>query len=129
MRRSWTHAPEGTQFRLEPGIYRQQTIRPKNRQKFNGQDGVILTGAMVLESWTNAAGIWKQEGLPGPLPFHGECEDGGELCRFREDLFVNDRLYQTGRSPRPTLAPANGTTKTAGPIWPMIRLGDWSSLA
>jgi len=23
------HAPEGTRFRFEPGIYRQQTIRPK----------------------------------------------------------------------------------------------------
>ena len=88
------HAPEGTEFRFEPGIYRQQTIRPKNRQKFKGQDGVILTGAMVLDSWTNAADIWKQGGIPGTLPFHGECEDGGELCQFREDLFIDNRLYR-----------------------------------
>ena len=27
-------APEGTRFRFEPGIYRQQTIHPKNGQKF-----------------------------------------------------------------------------------------------
>ena len=48
------HAPEGTRFLFEPGIYRQQTIRPKNRQKFIGQEGAILSGAMVLASWTNA---------------------------------------------------------------------------
>jgi hypothetical protein len=28
------------------------------------------------------------------LPFHGECADGGKLCQFREDLFIDDRLYR-----------------------------------
>ena len=88
------HAPEGTRFLFEPGIYRQQTIRPKNRQEFIGQEGVILSGAMVLASWTNDSGLWEHEGLPRPLRFHGECEDGGQLCQFREDLFINDRLYK-----------------------------------
>jgi Right handed beta helix region len=87
------HAPEGTRFQLEPGIYRQQTIRPKNRQEFIGQEGAILSGAMVLASWTNDSGLWVHKGLPGPLRFHGECEDGGQLCQFREDLFIENGLY------------------------------------
>ena len=88
------HAPEGTRFLLEPGIYRQQTIRPKNRQEFIGQEGAILSGAMVLASWTEYSGLWKHEGLPEPLEFRGECDEGRELCGRREDLFVNGRIYQ-----------------------------------
>ncbi len=86
-------APEGTRFLFEPGIYRQQTIRPKNRQEFIGQDGTILNGAMVLADWTNEAGVWKHEDLPDPLPFRGYCRDGTDLCKHREDLFFNGRLY------------------------------------
>ena len=64
--------PEGTRFRLEPGIYRKQTILPKSRQKFIGQDGVVLSGAMRLKGWTVVeAGLWRSKRLPPPLPFHG----------------------------------------------------------
>jgi len=39
-------SPEGTRFEFRPGVYRQQTIYPKNRQEFIGQAGVIMSGAM-----------------------------------------------------------------------------------
>ena len=88
-------SPEGTQFRFEPGVYRQQAIRPRNRQRFVGQDGVILNGAIELTAWTNASGLWKSEYLPPPLRSdNGECERGRDLCTLREDLFFNGRLYQ-----------------------------------
>jgi hypothetical protein len=92
------NAPQGTRFRFEPGVYRQQTIYPKDRQEFIGQDGVILSGAMELKSWTSESGLWQHEDLPQALPFHGECEDGGDLCKLREDLFVNGRLYARAAS-------------------------------
>ncbi len=87
-------SPEGTRFRLEPGIYREQTITPKRGQQFIGQDGVILSGAMTLATWTRASGLWRAEGLPPPLRVHGECADGRDLCKPREDLFVDGRLYR-----------------------------------
>lgn len=87
-------APEGTTFRLEPGIYRGQTIRPKSRQRFIGHDGAILNGAIELGSWTRRSALWLSAALPPALPFHGECDDGRPLCGHREDLFVDDRLYQ-----------------------------------
>jgi Right handed beta helix region len=87
-------SPEGTRFRFEPGIYRQQTIYPKSRQSFIGQDGVILSGAMELRAWTKEPEFWKSERLPHPLRFHGECANGRDLCKLREDLFFNDRLYE-----------------------------------
>jgi hypothetical protein len=88
-------SPEGTQFRFEPGVYHQQAIRPRDRQRFVGQQGVILNGAMELTDWTNESGFWKSQHLPPPLRFdNGECEDGRDLCTRREDLFFNGRLYE-----------------------------------
>jgi hypothetical protein len=96
---------EGTRFYLQPGIYRQQTIYPKDRQEFIGQDGVILSGAMVLAHWKKftrpatavtrpTSGIWIAENLPPPLEGNGRCSEGRSFCTFREDLFMNGRLYQ-----------------------------------
>lgn len=87
-------SPEGTQFHLEPGIYRQQTIHPKDGQEFIGQDGAILSGAMELTDWRQASGLWRSERLPPPQPVHGDCDSGRDLCNLAEDLFVNGLLYQ-----------------------------------
>jgi hypothetical protein len=87
-------SPEGTRFRFEPGLYRGQTIYPRNGQRFIGQDGVILSGATELTCWTRDRGFWRADDLPGPLHFHGDCGDGRELCNLREDLFVDGRLYE-----------------------------------
>jgi len=96
---------EGARFHFEPGVYRQQTIYPKNRQEFIGQDGVVLSGAMVLDNWkklTSAAtaaarptsGLWVTEDLPPPVEGGGKCMRGREFCNWREDLFFNDRPYE-----------------------------------
>ena len=87
-------SPEGTRFELEPGIYRRHTIHPKSRQKFVGRGEVILSGAMELSDWSREGEFWRSQRLPPPLPFHGECLEGRELCTAREDLFFNDRVYQ-----------------------------------
>jgi hypothetical protein len=87
-------SPAGTRFVFEPGIYRQQTIYPNDRQEFIGQEGVILNGAMELTSWTNQSGFWQHADLPAPLSVKGQCEIGWELCDLREDLFFNGRPYQ-----------------------------------
>ena len=89
------HSPQGTRFRFEPGIYRQQTIVPRDQQQFIGQDGVILSGAMELTAWTNESELWKSQRLPRPLRSdNGECDKGRDLCTRREDLFFNGRLYE-----------------------------------
>jgi hypothetical protein len=87
-------SPEGTRFHLSPGIYRRQTIYPKDRQEFIGQDGVILNGAMELTSWSEEDGFWSAGGLPPPLDSHGSCKEGRELCAHPEDLFFNERPYE-----------------------------------
>jgi hypothetical protein len=87
-------SPQGTRFQLRPGIYRRQTISPRDGQSFIGEAGVILSGALPLESWTRRSGYWQSGPLPAALPFHGECARGRELCARREDLFVDGRPYQ-----------------------------------
>lgn len=86
--------PENTVFVLEPGIYRRQSIEPKNGQQFVGKDGAILSGAVVLKNWSKEGDFWIAKGLPDPLEPHGECLDISPGCRFREDLFVNDKVYK-----------------------------------
>ena len=98
-------SPEGTQFRFEPGVYRQQAIRPRDRQRFVGQPGVILNGAMELTAWTAEAGLWQSEQLPPPL----RCAHDGRISF--------SMVACTSASRRGTdSARRDGTTRTIGPI-------------
>ena len=87
-------SPEGTTFKLAPGIYRLQSIEPKNNQKFIGSPGTVFSGARILRGWKPEDGHWVVDGLPAPLHRSGYCEDKGELCTFREDLFVDGVRYK-----------------------------------
>jgi hypothetical protein len=98
-------SPEGTRFHFEPGIYRQQTIHPKDRQEFIGQDGVVLSGAIVLANWKKftrpktavaepSSGLWVTEGLPPAVEGGGKCMEGRNFCNWTEDLFFGDRPYE-----------------------------------
>ena len=89
---------EGTVFRFAPGIYRRQTVVPKNGQQFIGQPGVIFNGAQILQSWQRQGALWVAQGPKKPLRPHGFCDDRGKLCRNREDLFVDGRLYHRANS-------------------------------
>lgn len=86
--------PEGTIFNLAPGLYRQQAIEPKNHQRFIGSAGTVFNGAMILRGWKRENGHWLVDGLPETLHRSGYCEDKGELCTYREDLFVNGVRYK-----------------------------------
>jgi hypothetical protein len=90
------NAPEGTLFRFEPGIYRLQSFKPKDGQRFIGADGTVLNGAMLLANWQQEGdtGIWVSESLPKPLPQVGKCSKGGDLCAYREDLFIDGKLLK-----------------------------------
>ena len=88
-----TAAP-GSVFVLTPGIYRRQSVVPKDGQEFVGETGAVLNGAMLLTDWRRDGDHWSAGGLPVPLRLHGFCLDERPLCRHREDLFVDGRLFQ-----------------------------------
>lgn len=93
------NAPEGTTFILQPGVFRQQSITPKDGQKFIGSEGTVLSGSMLLANWKRDGSLWVANGLPEPLRRTGICDSGHELCSFREDLFVDDKLHVRVASP------------------------------
>ena len=85
--------PTGTIFRLSAGVYRGQQFLAKSGDQFIGDPGggTIFSGAIVLNQWTASGAYWKYGNLPAPLAGHG---DGSALTLAREDLFINNVLYQ-----------------------------------
>lgn len=86
--------PEGTAFVLASGVYRGQSIVPKNGQQFVGKGGTILNGAAIIKGWRREGARWIADGLPRPLQPHGYCLGKKKLCAFREDLFVGGVIFQ-----------------------------------
>lgn len=85
-------SPQGEIFILEPGVYRLQSVLPKDNQEFHGGDGTILSGASLLINWKQQGKLWVSQNLPEPRRPHGSCPDGSELCGHREDLLVDAKL-------------------------------------
>ena len=76
--------PEDTTFILEAGVYRMQSVVPKDGDIFEGEDGAVMNGAMLLlpSKWiqTKIEGVkyWyyqfdDQEPDPNGGILHGEC--------------------------------------------------------
>jgi parallel beta-helix repeat protein len=84
-------------FTFTPGLYRMQMITPKSDQKFVGQPGAIMSGAVLLGSWTGQNGLWTasyaREHVPRPNAARG-CDTAHPLCAELEDLFIDDVLQQ-----------------------------------
>ncbi|WP_020531563.1 carbohydrate-binding domain-containing protein [Flexithrix dorotheae] len=96
--------PTNTTFLIKAGVHRMQSVVPKEGQKFIGEVGAIMRGAMYLESgnWEDTSymgrTLWKYENVPlspNPEPFKGEdgCENGIP-CNRPEDLFLNNNFLK-----------------------------------
>jgi hypothetical protein len=87
--------PEGTTFTLKAGIYRQQTVAPKNGNTFIGEPGAIMSGARRLISFTREGRYWVATDQTQQGQATGQCiknPDGTryEGCSYPEDLFIDD---------------------------------------
>jgi parallel beta-helix repeat protein len=82
-------APPGTRFLLRSGIHRLQHVRPRDGMAFVGEPGAVLSGARVLSGFTASGGGWIVGGQTQQGAAAGVCEDGGQACRFPEDLFLD----------------------------------------
>ena len=87
--------PENTTFWLTAGEYRgQHGMEPKDGQRLIGEEGAVLNGSTVLTQWTKDGDVWHHDGLPAPMFHSGRSSDGEDTALLREDLFINDTLYQ-----------------------------------
>jgi hypothetical protein len=89
-------APEGTAFRLRPGVYRLQQFSPKAGQSFSGDPGAVLSGARVLTNWVQEGGHWVDGGQTqeGEVRLALSCEDVRPGCAFPEELFIDDTVLE-----------------------------------
>lgn len=88
-------APARTVFVLKAGVYRLRSVKPKDHQRFVGEKGTVISGAMLVGGWRRLDEDWVADGIPEPLRPSGYCaKDGDKSCLHREDLFVDGTRYR-----------------------------------
>ncbi len=87
-------APVGATLYLRAGVYRMQTIRPKDGQTILGEAGAILNGSRLLTSFSREGAAWVIGGQVEEGLRQGECFDGHPRCSYPEDLFVDDAILR-----------------------------------
>jgi hypothetical protein len=90
-------APEGATIVLQPGIFRMQTLQPKNGQTIAGQSGAVLSGARQLTSFGRSGSAWIATGQTQETAGGGQCQSWAPQCTHPEELFIdNQRLFHVG---------------------------------
>ncbi len=83
--------PENTTFVLQAGVYRLQSVQPKNGDSFIGQPGAVLNGAQVLTAFTRSGKLWAVTGQTEQGQQNGVCDADHPRCMYAEDLFFDNR--------------------------------------
>ena len=102
IQRAVSTAPEGTTFTLAAGTYRMQSIKPKNGDVFQGQDGVIFNGSQIL-AFQPIGSLWYADAKFDNFE-HGKCEPSHPFCVDDQDLFI-DGKYQLPAADKVGLRP------------------------
>ena len=94
----------GTTFYFNPGIYRGQSIAPKDRDIFIGASGAILNGADLVTSFTREGSYWVVSNQNQSGTRTGSCLPEMPRCSYPEDFFIDgvplqhvDSLAKVGR--------------------------------
>jgi hypothetical protein len=92
--------PEGTVFLVKAGLHRLQSVSPKARQVFTGENGAVMSGARLLTNWTRDAALWVHGAQTQQGQVHGDCRAEFPNCKYPEDLFRDDSIltHVTGTS-------------------------------
>jgi hypothetical protein len=85
--------PPGTTFHLAAGLYRTQSVRPKDGDAFIGSAGAVMNGALVLQDFGRAGPNYFADGLAidPETGVHGECRKGWPRCDHPQDLYFDGR--------------------------------------
>src|SRR5579872_3481308 len=83
--------PAGTSFLLTAGVYRMQSVVPKNYDSFIGASGAILNGAEQLTSFSQSGSYWESHVQVSWKPSNpGACDSAHPACDLPEDLFFDN---------------------------------------
>lgn len=86
--------PESTTFTLKSGIHRLQSVVPNSGNTFIGEDGAVMSGARILNSWYQDNGLWVHDDQDQSGQRHGECATDITTCKYPEDLFIDNILLE-----------------------------------
>lgn len=83
--------PDGTAFLLASGVHRNQSVRPRHGNRFTGEPGAVLSGAVELDTsaFSREDGRWVIDGPPEGGFVHGEMLPGRERDAHPEDLWAD----------------------------------------
>jgi hypothetical protein len=84
----------GTVFLIQPGLYRNQTIVPKNWDSFVGLQGAILSGATVITGFKFVSPFWEAVIPLVETDPKGGCIEGHPLCGYPEELYFDGKRFQ-----------------------------------
>src|SRR6266852_2129316 len=82
--------PSGTTFVIAAGLYRMQSVTPKDGDVFLGQPGAILNGSRQLTSFARSGSYYIAGGQTQHGTAVGVCLSGYTACQYPEDLFFNN---------------------------------------
>jgi hypothetical protein len=85
--------PSGTTFVLAAGIYRMQSVVPKDGDVFSGQTGAVMDGAILIGSWQQDSAIWVAQvsSVVEQSSYRGVCLPQYPACTYTEDLFFDSQ--------------------------------------
>lgn len=83
--------PPGTAFLLASGIHRQQSVRPRDGNRFSGEPGAVLSGAVLLDpaDASRRGEHWAFDGRGEEGFVHGSMLAGHEQEAHPEDLWAD----------------------------------------
>ena len=81
----------GTTFRIGAGVHRRQGITPRTGDRFLGEPGAVLSGALVIDGFVQSGSYWVLGGRTEQVNVHGSCGSGGAGCAYNTDLFWDGR--------------------------------------
>ncbi len=84
--------PPGTEFRIRAGMYRLQSVSPKDSDSFVGEPGTTLNGAQLLTGFLISGQVWAASvrATQHTAP-RGTCTASHPVCTYPEDLFIDDK--------------------------------------
>lgn len=82
----------GTTYCLQAGLYREQSVTPKEGDRFIGVGSVILNGSRILTGFTQDGSLWKIGGQTQEGQIHGECASDSPRCNRPEDIYIDNQM-------------------------------------
>ncbi len=83
------NSPNGTAFVFSPGVYRMNTIIPKDGQQFYGEPGAVISGARLLTDFQREGNYWVATNQTQQTSTHGPCLSTAPRCDHAEDLYFD----------------------------------------